>query len=179
MHLYYASAIIKQWHEEGYPADQRSLVEWGLKTCLRDLQIQMRALIINFPVPSLRWPLRLLVFPLGATGLNGPGDKLGTKVAATIVQDKPIRDRIARGCYRTDDPDDPLGRVLNAYNLANETHEMRERLHQAIRNRNEDEPHAIALLMGPERKKLGEWACDKNNITGAEGDKVREQQDTT
>ncbi|MBK6286904.1 MAG: acyl-CoA dehydrogenase [Gammaproteobacteria bacterium] len=174
VHLYYASAIIKQWHEEGYPADQRSLVEWGLKTCLRDLQIQMRALIINFPVPSLRWPLRLLVFPLGATGLNGPGDKLGTKVAATIVQDKPIRDRIARGCYRTDDPDDPLGRVLNAYNLANETHEMRERLHQAIRNRNEDELDAIALLMGHERKQLVDWACEQNIIQGAECDKLLE-----
>lgn len=174
VHLYYASAIIKQWHEEGYAADQRPLVEWGLKTCLRDLQIQMRALIINFPVSSLRWPLRLLVFPLGATGLNGPSDELGTKVAASIVQDRPLRDRITRGCYRTEDPDDALGRVLNAYDLANETREMRERLHQAIRSRNEDELDAIALLMGHERKQLVDWACEQNIIQGAECDKLLE-----
>ncbi len=83
--------------EEGYPDDQRPLVEWSLKTCLRDLQGSMREAIINFPVPALRWPLRLLVFPLGATGLNGPDDSLGTKVARTIVEDTPVRQRISGG----------------------------------------------------------------------------------
>lgn len=174
VHLYYASAIIKQWHEEGYPQDQRALVEWGLKTCLRDLQHQMRELIINFPAPMLRWPLRLLIFPLGATGLNGPDDNLGTKVAASIVENKPIRDRITQGCYYTENPEDPLGRVLNAYNLANETREMRDRLHQAIRSRNEDELDGIALLMGHERKQLVDWACEQNIIKSVECDKLLE-----
>ena len=40
--LYYATAVIKQWHEEGYPDDQRPLVDWCLQTCLRDLQGSMR-----------------------------------------------------------------------------------------------------------------------------------------
>ncbi|HLT12862.1 MAG TPA: acyl-CoA dehydrogenase, partial [Marinobacter sp.] len=143
--LYYATAVIKQWHEEGYPDDQRDLVEWCLQTCLHDLQNSMREAIINFPVPALRWPLRLLVFPLGATGLNGPDDKLGAKVAATIVKDTPVRQRISRGTFINMDPDDPLGRVLNAYKLANETADMRQRLHEAIRSRDEDELDGIAL----------------------------------
>ena len=172
--LYYASAIIKQWHEEGYPPDQRPLVEWGLKTCLRDLQAQMRALIINFPVKALRWPLRLLVFPLGATGLNGPEDSLGSKVAETIVKDAPIRQRLSRGCYVNHSPEDPLGRVLNAYRLANETHDMRERLHAAIRSRNEDELDAIALLMGHQRKELVDWACEQQIVKREECDKLLE-----
>ena len=104
-------------------------MEWCLKTCLRDLQGTMREAIINFPVPILRWPLRLLVFPLGATGLNGPDDRLGATVAKTIVEDTPVRQRISRGAYTTMDPDDSLGRVLNAYKLANETAEVRSRLH--------------------------------------------------
>ncbi|MDX1757702.1 MAG: acyl-CoA dehydrogenase domain-containing protein, partial [Marinobacter sp.] len=172
--LYYASAIIKQWHEEGYPPDQRPLVEWGLKTCLRDLQASMREAIIQFPVKLLRWPLRLIVFPLGATGLNGPDDELGAEVAASIVRDAPIRQRISRGCYVNDSPEDPLGRVLNAYRLANETHDMREKLHTAIRNRNEDELDAIALLMGHQRKELVDWACEQGIIQGEECDKLLE-----
>ncbi len=172
--LYYASAIIKQWHEEGYPPDQRPLVEWGLKTCLRDLQASMRAAILQFPVPLLRWPLRLLVFPLGATGLNGPDDALGAEVAASIVRDAPIRKRLSRGCYVNESPDDSLGRVLNAYRLANETHDMREKLHAAIRSRNEDELDAIALLMGHQRKELVDWACSQNIIQGEECDKLLE-----
>ncbi|PCM43976.1 acyl-CoA dehydrogenase [Marinobacter sp. ANT_B65] len=172
--LYYATAVIKQWHEEGYPDDQRPLVDWCLQTCLRDLQHSMREAIINFPVTALRWPLRLLVFPLGATGLNGPDDKLGTRVAASIVKDTPLRQRVSRGAYTTMDPDDPLGRVLNAYKLANETSEMRSRLHDAIRNRDEDDLDGIALLMGHERKELVDWACAEGIVKADECDKLQE-----
>lgn len=174
VHLYYATAVIKQWHEEGYPDDQRDLVEWCLQTCLHDLQDSMREAIINFPVAALRWPLRILVFPLGATGLNGPGDKLGAKVAATIVNDTPVRQRISRGTFINMDPDDPLGRVLNAYNLANETAEMRQRLHEAIRSRDEDELDGIALLMGHQRKELVDWACAQGIIKADECPKMEE-----
>ena len=172
--LYYATAVIKQWHEEGYPDDQRDLVEWCLQTCLHDLQDSMREAIINFPVPALRWPLRLLVFPLGATGLNGPDDKLGAKVAATIVKDTPVRQRISRGTYINADPSDSLGRVLNAYRLANETEESRHKLHEAIRSRDEDEVDGIALLMGHQRKELVDWACAQGIVKAEECPKLEE-----
>lgn len=172
--LYYASAVIKQWHDEGYPEEHRPLVEWCLETCLKDLQNSMREAIINFPVPALRWPLRLLVFPVGAVGLNGPDDTLGTRVAESIVKETPLRLRIARGAYINTDPDDPLGRVLHAYQLANETREMRQRLHAAIRNRNEDELDGIALLMGHQRKELVDWACQEGVIREEECDKLLE-----
>ncbi|RCW65461.1 acyl-CoA dehydrogenase [Marinobacter nauticus] len=172
--LYYATAVIKQWHEEGYPDDQRDLVEWCLQTCLHDLQDSMREAIINFPVPALRWPLRLMVFPLGATGLNGPDDKLGAKVAATIVNDTPVRQRISRGTFINADPSDPLGRVLNAYRLANETEESRHKLHEAIRSRDEDEVDGIALLMGHQRKELVDWACAQGIVKAEECPKLEE-----
>ncbi len=173
-HLYYATAVIKQWHEEGYPEDQRPLVEWSLQTCLRDLQAAMRDAIINFPVPLLRWPLRLLVFPLGATGLNGPDDRLGAQVAESIVKDTPVRQRISRGAFVTMDPEDPLGRVLNAYKLAHDTEDMRHRLHEAVRNRNEDEVDGIALLMGHQRKELVDWACAQGVVKADECDQLQE-----
>ncbi|MBY6034487.1 acyl-CoA dehydrogenase [Marinobacter daepoensis] len=172
--LYYATAVIKQWHEEGYPEDQRDLVEWCLQTCLHDLQSAMRDAIINFPVAGLRWPLRLLIFPLGATGLNGPDDRLGTRVAATIVRDTAVRQRISRGTFVNPDPNDPLGRVLNAYKLANETEGMRQRLHDAIRSRNEDELDGLALLMGHQRKELVDWACAQGIVTADECPKLEE-----
>src|SRR5699024_2622223 len=114
------------------------------------------------------------VFPLGAIGLNGPSDRLGTLVASTIVKDTPIRQRISRGAYITMDPDDPLGRVLNAYKLANETAGMRSRLHDAIRHRNEDELDGIALLMGHQRKELVDWACAEGIVKAEECGKLLE-----
>ena len=164
VHLYYASAVIKQWHEDGYPEAQRPLVDWCLQKSLHDFQKQMRTLIANFPVKVLRWPLRLLVFPLGAIGHGKPNDRLGADVARTIVEDSPVRDQITAGVYRTDDPQDSLGRVLNAYRLANQTRPIRERLHEAIRARDPDDLDRIALLMGHQRKELVDWACEQNIV---------------
>lgn len=174
VHLYYASAVIKFWHDQDYPEDQKPLVEWCLQSCLRDLQRDMRELIINYPVPALRWPLRFLVFPLGAVGLNGPDDRLGAEIARSIVDDRPLRRLISQGCYVNPDPSDPLGRVLNAYQLANETREMRERLHKAIREKNEDDLDAIALLMGHERKELVDWASEHGIVSAEESGKLLE-----
>jgi acyl-CoA dehydrogenase len=174
VHLYYASAVIKFWHEQDYPEDQRPIVEWCLQSSLRDLQNDMRELIINFPVSALRWPLRLLVFPLGAIGLNGPDDKLGTQIAMSIVEDTPLRELISHGCYINTKPNDSLGRVLNAYKLANETKEMRGRLHKAIGEKDPDDLDGIALLMGHERKELVDWACEKKIITNEESEKLLE-----
>ena len=174
VHLYYASAVIKFWHEQDYPDDQRPIVEWCLQSSLRDLQKNMRELIINFPIPALRWPLRVLVFPLGATGLNGPDDKLGTQVAMSIVEDTPLRELISHGCYVNLDPQDSLGRVLNAYKLANETKEMRDRLHKEVAKKDPDDLDGIALLMGHERKELVDWACEQKIISEEESGKLLE-----
>ena len=112
--------------------------------------------------------------PLGATGLNGPDDRLGAEVAHSIVDDTPLRQRISRGAYVNMDPEDSLGRVLNAYNLAHATEDVRHRLHQAVRNRNEDEVDGIALLMGHQRKELVDWACAEGVVKADECEQLEE-----
>ncbi len=172
--LYYASAVIKQWHDEDYADDQRPLVEWCLQVCLRDLQQAMHRLILNFPMSLLRWPLRLLVFPLGAIGNHGPNDRLAATVAASIVKNTSLRERICRGSYVDMSVDDPVGRVLNAYRLAHDTREMRQRLHHAMRQRDEDELGRIDLLLGHQRQELVDWACAEGVVKAEERDLLLE-----
>lgn len=166
--LYYASAVIKQWHEDGYPESHRPVVEWCLQSNLHELQEHLRRVIDNFPVRMLRWPLRLIVFPVGAIGLRKPDDALGTELASAITQDSDIRERICRGTYINTNPDDPIGRVLHAFELANSTTEIRQRLHQAIRQSDPDELDGVALLMGHEREQLVAWAAEKSIIEEGE-----------
>ncbi len=174
VHLYYGSAVIKYWMDQDRPEDQRPLVEWSLQTSLVGAQEALAAAIDNFPVRALRWPLRLLVFPPLHTRLRRPDDKLGTAVAACIVEDTPLREHLAQSCYRKDSPDDALGRVLNAYRLAQDTRELRDRLHRVIRKRDEDQVDAIALLMGHQRKELVDWAVGEKIITESESDLLLE-----
>ncbi len=168
--LYYASAVIKQWHEDGYPESHRTVVEWCLQSNLHELQEHLRRVIDNFPVPVLRWPLRLIVFPVGAIGLRKPDDTLGTQLANAITEDSDIRERICRGTYINDKPGDPIGRVLHAFELANSTSGIRQRLNQAIRQSDPDDLDGVALLMGHEREQLVEWAIENSVIEASEGE---------
>jgi acyl-CoA dehydrogenase len=172
--LYYASAIIKQWHEEGYPESDRLVVEWGLQTCLHELQEHLRSVIDDFPVKALRWPLRLVIFPLGPIGLRKPSAETGTELAKAITHDTRLRDRITQGVYLNNNPEDPVGRVLHAYQLANETRSLRDRLHTAVRNRDVNELDGIALLMGHEREELVDWAVANEIIDSADRDRLLE-----
>ena len=174
VHLYYASAVIKYWLDQDRPEDQRNLLEWSLQTSLYGAQQALWSAVINFPVGALRWPLRLMVFPPAHTRLHGPSDALGTRVAAAIVEDTPLRDHLAKGCFLKSDPDDPVGRVLNAYQLALATKESRGRLHEAVRARDEDELDAIALLMGHQRAELVQWAIDQGVVSEEERDQLLE-----
>ncbi len=172
--LYYASAIIKQWHEEGYPESDRLVVEWGLQTCLHELQEHLRSVIDDFPVKALRWPLRLVIFPLGPVGQRKPSAETGTELAKAITHDTRLRDRITQGVYLNSNPEDPVGRVLHAYQLANETRSLRDRLHSAVRNRDVNELDGIALLMGHEREELVDWAVANEVIDSVDRDRLLE-----
>lgn len=172
--LYYASAVIKFWNDRGYPEEQKPLVEWSLQKNLVDLQAALRAAVDNFPVKALRLPLRWLVFPPFHRKLTGPDDQLGRTVAMSIVDHTPLRKLLAEGCYRNFEADDPLGRVLNAYTLARETQPIRDRLHTAIRKRDEDDLDGIALLMGHQRAELVDWAVDTGVIEESEREPLLE-----
>jgi acyl-CoA dehydrogenase len=172
--LYYGSAVIKFWHDQGYPEEQRPLVEWSLQQNLSEIEVALRGAVDNFPVAILRLPLRWLVFPPLCTRNTGPDDDLGRAVALSIVEDAPLRRLLAEGCYRNFEPDDPLGRVLNAYRLARETQPIRDKLHAAIRKRDEDDLDGIALLMGHQRAELVEWAAREGVIEEAEREPLLE-----
>ncbi len=173
IHMYYASAVIKQWHEDGYPEEMRAIVEWSLQTSLHELQVQMRRLIENYPVKGLRWPLKFLVMPLGQR-VRRPEDHLGAQLAKSIVEEGPVRDRLVAGVYIDENPEDAIGRVMRAYHLALETKEARDKVNDAIRKSDPDELQDIEMLLGHQRKELVDWAVERKLLSDDEGEKVLE-----
>lgn len=173
VHLYYASALIKQWHEDGYPEELRDLVEWGLQQSLFDLQGSLHRAITEFPVKPLRLPLKMLTFPLGRR-LKRPNDELGGRIAMSIVNAGPVRDRIVAGIYVDERPGDPIGRIMNALHLAKETEPARNRINEAIRKADPDELQDIEMLLGHQRDELLDWAIEQEIIQEKEREAVSE-----
>jgi acyl-CoA dehydrogenase len=173
VHLYYASAAIKQWHEDGYPEEMRDVVEWGVQKSLFDLQASLHRAIANFPVKPLRLPLKVLVLPLGQR-LKQPNDELGGRVALSIVDEGPVRDRITAGVYVDERVDDPIGRIMNALHLAKETRPARDRINEAIRKADPDELQDVEMLLGHQREELLDWAIEHEIIEEQERKPVSE-----
>jgi acyl-CoA dehydrogenase len=168
--LYYASAGIKYWHDQEYPTEQRPLVEWCLQRCLFDAQNALRAAVDNFPVQKLRRPLRWLAFPPLCTRLKAPEDALGKLVAQSMVEDTPLREHLSAGCYRNEQPDDPVGRVLHAYRLAQDTAEARAQLLKGLKHRAESGVDAVDMLLGHQRAELVDWAVGEGLVSAEQRD---------
>ncbi|MBQ0841384.1 MAG: acyl-CoA dehydrogenase [Paraperlucidibaca sp.] len=164
VHQYYASATIKQWHEEGYPGHMRDIVEWGLQRSLFDLQSALYEAIRNYPVKALRWPLMIMAFPLGQR-LQAPSDDLGARVAMSIVTCGPTKERLVSGVYIDEDTTDAVGRVINALRLAQETRPARDRINKAIRKAGAAELQDIELLLGHQQEELLDWAIEHDLIS--------------
>jgi len=111
--MYLSSCVLKRFADDGHPAEDLPLVRWNLRRNLHEAQESLRGLVDNIPLKPLSWLLRLVAFPLGAR-LRPPSDRLGHQVASLLLEPGAVRDRLTRGMYRQDDPEDPTGCLEDA-----------------------------------------------------------------
>ena len=115
IHLYMGSAMLKRFEDDGRPAADMPLLQWGMDDSLHAIQQGLLGVIQNFPVPLLGWLARLIVFPLGLP-YAGPSDKTVKEVAHLLLSENESRDRLTQGVF-VSDSDDATGRVNKAFHL--------------------------------------------------------------
>ena len=96
--LYLCSATLKQFTDDGRPAEDLPLVHWAIQDALYKIQQALEGVIQNFPNFMVRVLLKTLIFPMGKS-LLPPTDKLGHEVAVLLMQPGPVRDRLTAGIY--------------------------------------------------------------------------------
>jgi acyl-CoA dehydrogenase len=115
IHLYMASAMLKRFEDDGRPAGDLPLLEWGMEDSLYKIQQSLLGVIQNFPVPVLGGIIRFIIFPYGRP-YTGPSDKTVKAVAQLLLNDSESRDRLTDGVFISD-RDDATGRVNKAFHL--------------------------------------------------------------
>jgi acyl-CoA dehydrogenase len=103
------------------------------------------------------------VFPL-TKPYHGPDDQLGHKVARLLLSPSPTLDRLCRGIYFNDLPDDATGRIECAFRLVLKTTGIERKLRDARK--------AGQLLANDDA--IAEEALKKNIIGKAEFDLLQE-----
>src|SRR5579859_2750033 len=64
-HLYLASAVLKQYEDQGRPPADLPLVEWACRDSLYAMQQALEGILRNFPSRTMGWLMRCVVLPLG------------------------------------------------------------------------------------------------------------------
>ena len=133
-HLYLASAVLKQYEEQGQPEADLPLVEWACQDSLYAMQQALEGLLRNFPSRPMGWLMRLVVLPLGRPYAPA-SDRLGQRVAGMLLQPSDARDRLTRNAFTSQDPKDPVGRMEHALKQTLAAEPVEEKLQAGLKKR--------------------------------------------
>ena len=112
-YMFYASAVLKKFEDDGRPRLDIPLVEWSAKYCLYQIQMALDEILRNFPIKWLGLLVRVVLFPLGLS-LRQPNDSLSHRVAALLIKPGKARDRLTQGIFISDDENDITGCLEDA-----------------------------------------------------------------
>jgi hypothetical protein len=114
--LYFASATLKFYKDEGEQAEDLPHMRWVLEDCLAKIYVAFDDFYRNFPNRLVAGVLRAFVFPLGRP-YTGASDELGNQLAEAMMVPGAFRDRMTDGVYISNDPEDATGRMEVALNM--------------------------------------------------------------
>lgn len=129
-HLYFGSAAIKHYEDQGRCPEDLVLAQWVLEESLGIIEERLDAILRNFPSPLASRLMRLLVLPLGRRA-KGPSDKLGHAVASILLEPSAARDRLTAGLFVNLKKDDPVGRVELAFRKSVDSEPLEIRIRNA------------------------------------------------
>ncbi|MTD40914.1 acyl-CoA dehydrogenase [Erwinia sp. CPCC 100877] len=111
--LYFASAILKRYDDEGRQQADLPLVHWGVQDALFQAEQAIDDLLRNFPHRLMGKALRPIVLPLGRR-CHAPSDKLDHTLAQILQTPSASRSRIGRGQYLAPSEHHPAGQMEEA-----------------------------------------------------------------
>jgi len=132
--LYLLSCVIKQFEDRGRPDDELPLLEWACADSFRAIKIAFEGFFANFPNRPAALLLRLTAFPLGLPAF-GPNDRLGNRVAASLLAPSAVRDRLTRGIYIPTELNEPLGRLDDALHKVIAAETVEKKLRDAVKKK--------------------------------------------
>ena len=131
--LYLGTTVLRRFEAEGRRQEDLPLMQWCMDHAFARMQRGFEGLLQNLPLPGLGWLLRgpLLfgtrLLPIGSE----PDDRLGGKVARSLLQPGPQRDRLTRGTFVPADPHAGLGRLERALQLCTDVEPVLKKLREA------------------------------------------------
>lgn len=129
--LYLGSAVVKRFHDQGRPDEERAFADWAGRHALSEIDEALAGVLRNLPARPVAWLLWPLVFPLGRRE-RGPDDARGSAAARALVDDAGARDRLTAGIFLPPAREPGLGRLEEALRRAKPALEVEKKIRRAV-----------------------------------------------
>ncbi len=152
-YLYLGSALIKFYQTTTVSKeDEWPVVEWLCQDLLFKVQTTIDEILQNIPNRLLAAGLRLVIFPCGRR-FKRPSDKLGSKIAKSMLYPSSLNKRLAENVYMTPNDNNPIGQMAAALPTIIAAEELENKLQRALRKKEisgvtYDQRVAVALDKG-------------------------------
>jgi len=152
--LYFLSAVLKRWQDEGCQEEDLPLVELNMRGGYATIENRIKAVLRNLPNRPAAWFLQFFLLPLGILQ-HGPTDKLQKRCAEILLAPSPSRDRLTSGLFLEAGANASVAELERAFELACETQPLRDRMRKA-RCSGSEEALAMGLISEAEETRLQE-----------------------
>lgn len=140
--LYFASAVLKRFHEDQEPDSDLVLAQWCCQQLFRECDLAIQGVLANFRPKWGRGILSLIINPFGRIR-KPPSDGLGHKVARLLSQPNECRDRLARFAFKEATENCAIGRLEQAFIKICAVESLEKKLSQAVK---EGALHSLTLV---------------------------------
>lgn len=124
--LYFLSATLKRWEDEGRQEADLPLVRWSAADSLAKIARSLDETLANLPNRPAAWLLRTLTLPGGAH--RGPSDDLTRTCAELLLEPSATRARLTEGVRALSGCDSALGDLEQAFDLVIETQDLARKI---------------------------------------------------
>lgn len=149
--LYLGSSVLKRYHDEGYPPEDKPIVDWCCQYLLYQIQESLDDFCQNFPNRIMGYAMRFMVFPLGMW-FNKPSDKLSTDVAELVLEPTATLERLVQLMHLTPGPNHPVASLYQAWPVIIAAEPIEKKVHQAFKNGELSELHPDARIREAHKK---------------------------
>ena len=162
--LYLASSALKRFRDNGETEKEYLLADWACGYALYQAQQALDGILRNYPNRFMGIALRITLFPTGRY-LKPPTDRLSTKVAELLQTPGGVRDRLTEHVYIPKDEDQIVYQLEQAFELMNESSELRKQLKKSGDKPNFDESYSQWLARLVEQGSISESESELLNKT--------------
>lgn len=168
--MYLITSVLRRFEEEGRRKEDLPVVMYAANHGFQQIQKAFEGIFENLKVPGLSWffngPVAWWARVNSMDG--GPNDKLSYKVSRLIQEDTEQRDRLTEGIYLSDDPNDALTRLDQAFKMVKKAEGIERKIKQAIKAK---------VLPRKRVAQLIDEALAKSVITQEEYDTIKKAQE--